>query len=174
MSVQEPLYWVNDIPIYPQAAPIAIQTLDNTPDTINALGDLKINSLVFDNPSDVVITSGSPPYTISTSGTSYITLTADQAVTTIYNIDNFEVTFDAASPAAKILLVLFSSGTINGGLKIVANQLLKSGNGAILLKDDEDIVVDPTDGNGYNRASILFVSDGINWMELNRFLYVAV
>jgi hypothetical protein len=66
---------------------------------------------------------------------------------------------------------LFSSSAVNGGLKIIANQFLGSGLGSILLKDNEDIVVDPTDENAYNRASILFVSDGVNWIELNRFLY---
>jgi len=168
MPVQEPLYWINDIPIYPTSGNVITQNIDNTPDVIDALGELKINSLVFDDPSDVTIVSGTNPYIVSTSGTSYISLTADAAVV---DIDDFAITFDVAEPAAKLLLVLFSSAPSGGGLKISANQALVPGPGTILLKDDEDIVVDPTDGNAYNRASILFVSDGSNWIELNRFLY---
>lgn len=173
MAVQEPLYWVNGVPVYPNQVSYVTQAIDDTPDTIDVTGDLLINSLTFDNPLDIEIKSGLPPYEVSTSGTSYISLTADQEVTVIYNVDNFEITFDVAEPSAKLLLVMFSSGMIGGGLKIVANQLLGTGTGCILLKDNEDIVVDPTDVNGYNRASLLFVSDGLNWIELSRFLYTA-
>jgi len=172
MPVQEPLYWVNGIPIYPTQNTYLVQSVDNTPDTIDVLGELTINSLVFDDPSDIQIVSDNPPYEVSTSGTSYISLTSDRAVNTDPNdIDNFRITFDFAEPPAKILLVLFSSAPTGGGLKILANQLLVSGTGCILLKENEDIVVDPTDVNAYNRASILFVSDGFNWIELSRFLY---
>jgi len=173
MPVQEPLYWVNGIPVYPNQVSYVTQSVDDTPDTIDVTGDLLINSLTFDNPLDIEIKSGLPPYELSTGGTSYISLTADQEVTVIYNIDNFEVTFDIAQPPAKLMLLMFSSGIVGGGMKMVANQLLGTGTGCILLKDDEDIVVDPTDVNGYNRASLLFVSDGLNWIELSRFLYTA-
>lgn len=171
MAVQEPLYWVNGVPVYPTQNSFVVQTINNVPDTIDVLGELKINSLVFNNPSQIEIASGNPPYSIGTGGTSYIQLIPDKSITGGYDIDNFEITFDTAQPTAKILLVLFSSSAINGGMKITANQFLSSGIGSILLKDDEDIVVDPTDVNAYNRASILFVSDGTNWIELNRFLY---
>lgn len=174
MAVQEPLYWVNGVPVYPNQVSYITQAVDDTPDTIDVTGDLLINSLTFDNPLDIEIKSGLPPYEVSTSGTSYISLTADQEVTTIYNIDNFEITFDVAQPPAKLMLLMFSSGIIGGGMKIVANQLLGTGTGCMLLKGDDDIVVDPGPfGNGYNRASILFVSDGLNWIELSRFLYTA-
>jgi hypothetical protein len=171
MAVQEPLYWVNGVPIYPTQNSFITQTINNVPDTIDVLGELKINSLVFNNPSEIEIESGNPPYSVTTGGTSYIELVPDKSVTVGYDVDNFEITFDTAAPPAKILLVLFSSSAVNGGLKIIANQFLGSGLGSILLKDNEDIVVDPTDVNAYNRASILFVSDGVNWIELNRFLY---
>jgi hypothetical protein len=173
MAVQEPLYWVNGIPVYPTQNSYITQVVDDTPDTIDVTGDLLINSLTFDNPLDVQIKSGLPPYEVPTNGTSYISLTADQDVSVGYNVDNFEITFDVASPPAKLLLVMFSSGTIGGGMKIVANQFLGTGTGCILLRGDEDIVVDPLDVNGYNRASLLFVSDGLNWIEMSRFLYTA-
>lgn len=171
MPVQEPLYWVNGIPVYPNQASYIAQVVDNTPDTIDVNGDLLINSLTFDNPSEVEIKSGNPPYEVSTGGTSYISLSPDKIITPMYDVSNFEITFDIAEPQAKLLLVMFSSGIVGGGLKITANQILGSGTGAILLKNDEDVVVDPTDVNGYNRASLLFVSDGLNWIELSRFLY---
>jgi hypothetical protein len=171
MAVQEPLYWVNNVPIYPTQNSFIIQTINNVPDTIDVLGELKINSLVFNNPSEITIESGGTPYSVATGGTSYIQLVPDKIVTDGYGVDNFKITFDKAAPPAKILLVLFSSSAANGGLKIVADQILGSGLGSILLKDNEDIIVDPTEENGYNRASILFVSDGVNWIELNRFLY---
>ena len=171
MAVQEPLYWVNGIPVYPNQVSYITQVVDSTPDTIDVTGDLLINSLTFDNPSEVEIKSGNPPYEVSTGGTSYISLSPDQVVSASLDIDNFEITFDIAEPTAKLLLVLFSSGVVGGGLKIAANQILGTGTGAILLKNDEDIIVDPTDVNGYNRASLLFVSDSLNWIELSRFLY---
>lgn len=171
MPVQEPLYWVNGVPVYPNQGQYVTQIIDDTPDVIDVSGDLKINSLTFDDPVDITIVSGISPYVVATSGTSYISLTADQAVSVTYNVDNFEITFDFAEPPAKLLLVMFSSGLLGGGLKVVHGQFLDTGTGAILLKEGEDIVVDPTDVNGYNRASILFVSDGLNWIELNRFLY---
>lgn len=173
MAVQEPLYWVNGIPVYPNQAQYVTQIVDDTPDVIDVTGDLLINSLTFDDPVDITIKSGITPYVVATSGTSYVSLTADATVSTTYNVDNFEITFDFAQPAAKILLVMFSSGLNGGGLKITANQFLDTGTGAILLRDGENIVVDPTDSNGYNRASILFISDGLNWIELSRFLYKA-
>jgi len=173
MPVQEPLYWVNGTPVYPGQVQYVIRPVDDTPDSIDVTGNLLINSLTFDNPLDIEIKSGLPPYEVSTGGTSYVSLTADQEVTVTYNVDNFEITFDVAEPPAKLLLVLFSSGTIGGGLKLVANQFLGTGTGCLLLRNDEDIVVDPTDVNGYNRASLLFISDGLNWIELSRFLYTA-
>lgn len=172
MPVQEPLYWVNGIPIYPTQNSFIIQRVNETPDVIDVLGELKINSLVFNNPAEVELVSGNSPFSISPGGTSYIQIVPDKGVSPTYDVDEFGITFDSGDPAAKLLLVLFSSGDVNGGLKIVANQILSSGIGAILLKDDEDIVVDPTDViNPYNRAAILFLSDGTNWIELNRFLY---
>ena len=171
MPVQEPLYWVNGIPIYPTQNTYLVQNVDNTPDTIDVLGELLINSLVFDNPSIVTIESGDPPYVITTGGTSYIDLTPDRAINISYNVDNFICTFDIASPPAKLLLVVFSAGLIGGGLKIESGAPLGTGNGSILLKNNEDIVVDPTDVNAYTNASILFISDGTNWIELSRFLY---
>jgi len=171
MQVQEPLYWVNGIPIYPNQNTYVVQTVDTTPDTIDVSGELLINSLVFDNPSVSLIESGNPPYVITTGGTSYIDLTPDKPINVTYNVDNFICTFDVASPPAKLLLIVFSAGLIGGGLKIEAGAPLGTGLGSILLKNNEDIIVDPTDGNGYTNASILFISDGTNWMELSRFLY---
>lgn len=174
MPVQEPLYWVNGVPVYPNQNTYIVQTRDDTPDTIDALGDLLINSLVFDNPSLITIVSGgASPYVISTGGTSYIELTADSPVTPTYDIDNFIVTFNTAAPPAKLMLIVFSASSPNvaGGLKIESGSSLSGGIGSILLKENEDIVVDPTDGNAYTNASILFISDGTNWIELSRFLY---
>lgn len=174
MPVQEPLYWVNGIPIYPNQNTFVFRNINNTPDVIDVLGELKINSLVFENPTEAVIQSGNDPYVITTGGTSYITLTADTSVPGAGgDIDKFKITFDVAEPPAKILLLLFSSAANNGAMKIEDGQLLDSGSGSILLKDNEDIIVDPTLAapDDYNRASVLFLSDGNNWIELSRFLY---
>jgi hypothetical protein len=174
MPVQEPLYWVNGIPIYANQNSFIVRGVDNTPDVVDVLGELKINSLVFENPTEAEIQAGDDAYVITTGGTSYITLTANNSVAGAGgDIDKFKVTFDTAAPPAKILLLLFSSASNNGAMKIEDGQLLDSGLGSILLKDNEDIVVDPAliSPNDYNRASILFVSDGSNWIELSRFLY---
>jgi Ca2+-binding RTX toxin-like protein len=173
MTFQDPLYWVNGTPVYPNQIQQVTQVINNTPDSIDVTGDLLINSLTFDEQLDLEIKSGLPPFEVTTSGTSYVSLTPDQSVTVTYNVDNFAITFDVAQPGAKLLLLVFSSGVVGGGLKIIANQLLSTGTGCILLKDDQDIIVDPTDVNGYNRASMFFVSDGLNWIELSRFLYTA-